>query len=221
MLLATVLCACTEIPGPAPEDVVPSQGGGDVGRPVLEPYAGPCADKGYIIARNTTVLYVPGAAAGSAVNFWPGVSMVASDTGYWRMETYAVGFPDELRSRERNLGTGANADLSSCVHCLVAYRGCDEMANNCQEGPFFPRAGLAVAAQVASAPGGSFWFELARVELVPGTIDESLHVTPAATDEGCAFFEGIIVGGRAATGGDCSLGYNCELAADAGNRHPD
>jgi hypothetical protein len=217
--------ACTDIPDPAGVPITSSAGGGGGAppEPIDVPYTEPCERIGRVVARAVTPMgFLPGAAPGSAVNAWPGLVGFGDDPTNWRIELFAVGLPEELRGVERPLGVGVNADLSTCVHCLVVHRGCDAVGDNCQSGPYYPRAGVAAATQMADTLGRVFAMEMRRVELVPVTIDPSLHVTPSGGDESCVYFEHIAV--TAATlliNAPCSVGYHCPLAADAGNRHPD
>ena len=222
---ALFVWACTDIPDPVGVGGTSSGSGGAGGGPpsIDVPYTEPCERIGRVINRAETPMgFLEGGAPGSALNMLPGIVGFGDDPTYWRIEIFAVGLPAELRGVERPLGTGVNADLSTCVHCLVVHRGCDVLGNNCQSGPYYPRAGVAAATQMADAVGRVFAMEMRRVELVPVTIDPSLHVTPAGSDESCVYFEHIAV--TAATvmiTGDCSASYHCQLAADAGNRHPD
>jgi hypothetical protein len=75
---------------------------------------------------------------------------------------------------------------------------------------------------MADTAGRVFAMEMRRVELVPVTIDEALHVTPTGGDESCVYFEHIAVTAATVTvTGPCTASYHCQLAADAGNRQPD
>jgi hypothetical protein len=220
-LAGALALGCTGVGEPASRE---SQDDADGGTPSEHPwpYAGPCTTVGPFIDRGQGMLTMPGAAPGSVVDFLVGWGpLLENDPTIWHMGAYAVGFPDELRGKERALGVGVNADLATCVHCLVLDAGCDAIGQMCQRGPYFPRSGRASVTQMSDAPGAAFAMELGWVELVPVAIDAALHITPAADDAECFYLERIVVTGRTQTMDTCAGGNHCELAADAGNRRPD
>ena len=222
--MLAVLAGCTTIEAPSPPSSVPTQaegGGGGGGRDDYR-YGGPCTVvQGGVLNRGETVPALrPGATPGSVVNYWVSLVDFPDAPGlWWRFDAFGVGWPAELRAVERDLGMGVNGDLSTCVHCLVVRRDCDDQGESCASEALFPSAGQATIAQMAEAVGDAFVMELSQVELMPVSIGPALSIAPAEGD--CYYFDRILVSGRAeADWLLCADSYHCELSADAGNRHP-
>ncbi len=226
LVVSVLVSACTTIDEPATWAPVGAGGVGGAGGQEPEPskafpYDGDCeVIRGGVLNRGATVpAWRAGQAPGSVVNYW--VSLVDFPDApefWWRFDVFAVGFPDELRAVERPLGVGVNANLTTCVHCLVVQRDCDD-AGTCSRA-YFPLSGKATISQMAEAVGDAFVMELSQVELGHATVDDELNVQPRMGSP-CYYFDRILVSGRTVEETlDCVDSVHCQLAEDAGNRRP-
>jgi hypothetical protein len=218
--LLPLAIGCTEIPAPLEREPPEHDAGGIPDASGDGSYAGRCQPVGSLVGRGTTpVGFLEGEPDGAKLNYWVGLSY--SDlTGYWRLGVYVVGWPGELERRVLDLGAGANSDLTTCVHCMVVYTDCTS-TGACKGGPYFATAGHAVVLQMAEGAGRASQLELGSIELERATIDEELRVT-LLPDEPCYYVDPVIITGKATELGlPCSEGLHCQLAAQAGDRHPE
>lgn len=219
--LTPLLFGCTEIPDPVGS--VPAQVDDDAG-PIdgdVGPYAGPCEWMGLVSARGLGLArYGTSSMPDSVVNSLAFLVQVQSGE-IIRFDVNIVGTVQDLRGKVFPLGEGGNADLMTCAHCIVAYRGCDR-TGKCESGPHFPSAGRVVLVRMATGPESTFQLEIGRAELRSVNVDTAtLHSTLAPdSDSTCMFFENIALNVPGATGLSCSTGYGCAIADTAEARYP-
>jgi hypothetical protein len=227
MALVALLSGCAEIPDPGarpawdagpPPDAATADGAAAGGG-----YAGPCLVYGDGISRGMMPMSLRPAPRGEAVAIRTLFRFAISEVDEInRIELFTVGLPAELRGAVTDLGAGANADLSTCVHCMLVYRQCAFDGYDCALGPYFPRSGRAVTAQVADGAGAANSMQLANVELVRVAVADDGSTTAVSGDEDCIHFEAMTISNTVTTApAACDEGYHCQLAASAGQRHPD
>lgn len=215
---------CAEIPDaaerPARDAGTPPDAGPDATPGV---YVGPCQTFGTGISRGEMPTSVRTAPSGDAVavrKLFRFGAMGSPEIN--RIEIFTVGVPGELRGVVSELGSGANADLATCVNCVVAYRQCAVDGYDCALGPFFPRSGRVVTPQVAAGAGAANAVELSAVELVRVEVGADGAVQPVGGDADCVYFEYLRLANTAvAAPAACDEGFHCQLAETAGGRHPD
>jgi hypothetical protein len=222
ILLVTLASGCADIPDPgarpawdagAPPDAALGDGG----------YAGPCRVYGAGISRGVMPTSLRAAARGDGVAIQTLFRFAIPEVDEInRIELFTVGVPGELRGAVTDLGAGINAELSTCVHCVLVYRQCAMDGYDCALGPYFPRSGRAVSPQVADAVGAASSIQLANVELVRVDIAADGSTVAVSGDEDCVHFEAMTLSNTVtAAPAACDDGYHCQLADTASQRHPE